>query len=208
MNGSGSIFLPRGFKFSALAAGIKASGKPDLGLILPGERTAAAALFTKNLVVAAPVEVARASLAKSKGCVRAVIVNSGKANCATGTAGIRTCQRVCSTAAGILATAASTIFPCSTGIIGVPLPSEKINSHLSKLVQSAETSGDHLLEFADAILTTDTHPKLASVQFRGEEVTLTGIAKGSGMIHPQLATMLVFLCADVVATPSELRRSL
>jgi glutamate N-acetyltransferase/amino-acid N-acetyltransferase len=208
MNGSGSIFLPRGFKFSALAAGIKASGKPDLGLILPGERTAAAALFTKNLVVAAPVEVARASLAKSKGCVRAVIVNSGNANCATGTAGIRTCQRVCSTAAGILATAASTIFPCSTGIIGVPLPSEKINSHLSKLVQSAETSGDHLLEFADAILTTDTHPKLASVQFRGKEVTLTGIAKGSGMIHPQLATMLVFLCADVVATPSELRRSL
>ena len=92
MSGSGPIFLPKGFKFSAVAAGIKASGKPDLALILAEPRTTAAALFTKNLVVAAPVEVGRASLARSAGRMRAVIVNSGNANCATGSVGSRACK--------------------------------------------------------------------------------------------------------------------
>lgn len=91
----GPVFLPKGFKFSAAQAGIKASGKPDLALIIADPRTSAAALFTRNLVTAAPVQVGRAALVKSKGRVQAVVVNSGNANCATGQAGIRDCRRVC-----------------------------------------------------------------------------------------------------------------
>jgi glutamate N-acetyltransferase/amino-acid N-acetyltransferase len=208
MNGSGPIFLPKGFKFSATAAGIKASGKPDLALILADQGTRAAALFTKNLIVAAPVEIGRASLVKTRGRVRAVIVNSGNANCATGKQGVKDCKAVCAAAGRLLGIPPTAVFPSSTGIIGVPLPTAKITSQLQQLLQTAESSGDHLLSFANAILTTDTRPKLASVQLRSGKVTITGVAKGSGMIHPQLATMLIYLFTDVLASPAELRSSL
>ena len=207
MNGSGPIFLPKGFQFSAVTAGIKASGKPDLGVIVCAPGTTAAALFTRNRIVAAPVEVGRESLTSSGGRVRAVIVNSGNANCATGEAGIRNCKAVCDEGARLLGTTAVEVFPSSTGIIGVPLPTGKIMPQLASLFGSAESSGDHLLSFAEAILTTDTRPKLASVQL-SSGVIITGVAKGSGMIHPQLATMLVYLVSDVAATPAELRASL
>jgi glutamate N-acetyltransferase / amino-acid N-acetyltransferase len=208
MSGSGPIFLPKGFKFSAVAAGIKASGKPDLALILAEPGTTAAVLFTKNLVVAAPVEVGRASLARSAGRVRAVIVNSGNANCATGPAGSHACKMVCAEAARLLNVKPSEVFPSSTGIIGVPLPSAKITSRLKPLFAGAGASVEHLRQFAEAILTTDTRPKLASVPLRSGSGALIGVAKGSGMIHPQLATMLVYLLTDVVATPPELRGAL
>ncbi len=112
MSASGPIFLPKGFKFSAVTAGIKASGKPDLALILAEPRATAAALFTKNLIVAAPVEVGRAALAKSSGRVRAVLVNSGNANCATGQLGLRACRETCSETARLLGgKAAQKFFP-------------------------------------------------------------------------------------------------
>ncbi|MCU1271171.1 MAG: Glutamate N-acetyltransferase [Acidobacteriaceae bacterium] len=204
----GPVFLPKGFRFSALKAGIKASGKSDLALILAEPRTTAAALFTRNLIVAAPVEVGRASLAKSSGRVQAVIVNSGNANCATGQKGIRDCRRVCAETARGLNIHPAEVFPSSTGIIGVPLPVEKITSQLKLLTSSAGASTDHLWQFAEAILTTDSKPKLASVPLQSGGGAVTGIAKGSGMIHPQLATMLVYLVTDVVATPAELNTSL
>jgi glutamate N-acetyltransferase/amino-acid N-acetyltransferase len=208
MSASGPIFLPKGFKFSAITAGIKASGKPDLALILAEPRATAAALFTKNQIVAAPVEVGRAALTKSGSRVRAVLVNSGNANCATGQPGLRACRQTCSEIARLLGGKPAEVFPSSTGIIGVPLPVGKITSHLKPLIARAGASIDHLRRFSDAILTTDSRAKLASVPLRSGSGAVTGIAKGSGMIHPQLATMLVYILTDVAAAPAQLRRAL
>jgi len=208
MNQPGPVFLPLGFKFSALAAGIKASGKPDIALILATPGTTAAALFTTNLVKAAPVKAGREALARSRGRIRAVIVNSGNANCATGVAGLRACNSVCQKAAQLLNIRASEVFPSSTGVIGVPLPSQKITAKLPALISAAAASLNHLRSFADAILTTDSRPKLASLPLKDGRASVTGIAKGSGMIHPQLATMLVYLLTDISASPPELQVAL
>jgi glutamate N-acetyltransferase / amino-acid N-acetyltransferase len=208
MTEPGPISIPKGFRFSAATAGIKASGKPDLGLILAGENTSATALFTKNLVVAAPVEVGRSVLSRSRARVRAVVVNSGNANCATGPAGIRVCKAVCSEAARRLKIRPWEVFPSSTGIIGVVLPAEKINASLPALIAAAGMETKHLRSFAEAILTTDSRPKLASIPLGAGRASLTGVAKGAGMIHPQLATMLVYLLTDIAATPAELKGAL
>lgn len=202
------IFIPRGFKFSATTAGLKASGRPDLAVILADQPASAAALFTKNRIVAAPVHVGRRALSYSGGRVRAVIVNSGNANCATGKRGIRDCQAVCAATAKLLHGSSSEVFPSSTGIIGAPFPAAKIISELGSLLARANASTERLREFAHAILTTDSRPKLASTALRSGKASITGVAKGSGMIHPQLATMLVFVLTDVIATPSELSRML
>jgi glutamate N-acetyltransferase / amino-acid N-acetyltransferase len=225
------IRLPLGFSFSAVAAGIKVSGRPDLALVdvwgrAPSrarpersrrgqaERSSAtvggataAALFTKNRVVAAPIEVGRASLLSTGGRVRAVVVNSGNANCATGRAGIQSCERVCREAGKLFGVPAAEIFPSSTGIIGVHLPAEKIHAKLPELIAARSLSQQGVRAFAQAIMTTDTRPKIASARFRvnSKDVTVLGIAKGAGMIHPQLATMLVYLFTDVVASSRELQ---
>ncbi len=200
------IRLPLGFSFSAVAAGIKVSGRPDLALVESATGATAAALFTKNRVVAAPVQVGRASLLLTGGRVRAVIVNSGNANCATGRAGIQDCERVCREAGNLFGVPAAEVFPSSTGIIGVRLPSEKIRVKLPDLMAALSASKRGVLAFAHAIMTTDTRPKIASVRFQAasQAVTVLGIAKGAGMIHPQLATMLVYLFTDVDASPREL----
>ncbi|HSZ60215.1 MAG TPA: bifunctional glutamate N-acetyltransferase/amino-acid acetyltransferase ArgJ [Terriglobales bacterium] len=201
------VRLPKGFSFSAVAAGVKVSGRPDLALAEAVEGSSAAALFTQNRVVAAPVIVGRQSLVSTGGHVRAVVVNSGNANCATGRRGLQACERVCREAGSLLGVPAAEIFPSSTGIIGVQLPAEKICAALPRL--AAARSGDEraALAFADAIMTTDTRRKIASTRFRtgSNEVTLLGIAKGAGMIHPQLATMLVYLFTDLKANARELQ---
>jgi glutamate N-acetyltransferase/amino-acid N-acetyltransferase len=202
-----NIRLPLGFSFSAVAAGIKASGRPDLALVEAAEGASAAALFTTNRVVAAPVEAGRASLLASGGRVRAVVVNSGNANCATGRAGIRACERVCREAGRLFGVPAAEIFPSSTGIIGVRLPAEKILAKLPDLAASVSASERGAQAFARAIMTTDTRPKIASARFRtgSKDVTVLGVAKGAGMIHPQLATLLVYLFIDAGASPRELQ---
>ena len=203
------IRLPVGFSFSAVAAGIKVSGRPDLALVEAAGGATAAALFTKNRVVAAPVEVGRAALLSTGGRVRAVVVNSGNANCATGRAGIQACERVCREAGKLFGVPAAEIFPSSTGIIGVRLPAEKIRAKLPELITLSARSPSQrgVLAFARAIMTTDTRPKIASARFRvnSKDVTVLGVAKGAGMIHPQLATMLVYLFTDVGASPSDLQ---
>lgn len=201
------IRLPLGFAFSAVAAGIKVSGRPDLALVEAANGANGAALFTQNRVVAAPVEVGRASLLASGGRVRAIVVNSGNANCATGRAGIQACERVCREAGNLLGVAPSKIFPSSTGIIGVRLPAEKIHACLPQLIAARTTSPRGVQGFAGAIMTTDTRPKIASTRFQiaSKKVTVLGIAKGAGMIHPQLATMLVYLFTDVDASARELQ---
>jgi glutamate N-acetyltransferase/amino-acid N-acetyltransferase len=203
------IRLPQGFSFAAVAAGIKVSGRPDLALVEAAGGATAAALFTNNRVVAAPVVVGRAALRSTGGGVRAVVVNSGNANCATGRAGIQACERVCRAAGNLLGVPAAEVFPSSTGIIGVRLPAEKILKKLPELViLSARTPSERgVRAFARAIMTTDTRPKIASARFSvaSKEVTVLGIAKGAGMIHPQLATLLVYLFTDVGASARELQ---
>jgi glutamate N-acetyltransferase/amino-acid N-acetyltransferase len=201
------IRLPLGFSFSAVAAGIKVSGRPDLALVEAASGATAAALFTKNRVVAAPVEVGRAALLSTGGRVRAVVVNSGNANCATGRAGIQACERVCREAGNLFGVPAAEVFPSSTGIIGVRLPVKKIRAKLPELIAARSPSQRSVLAFAHAIMTTDTRSKIASVRFRlaSKEVTVLGIAKGAGMIHPQLATLLVYLFTDVGASARELQ---
>jgi glutamate N-acetyltransferase/amino-acid N-acetyltransferase len=172
--------------------------------------TTAAALFTRNQVTAAPLQVGRAILAKTGGYLRAVMVNSGNANCATGKPGIRAAERVCASVARLLRVKNEEVFPSSTGIIGVPLPTEKILAHLPALLSARTAAESAVDQFASAIMTTDTRPKIASASFHSDKstVNLLGIAKGSGMIHPQLATMLVYLFTDISAPPAELRRTL
>jgi glutamate N-acetyltransferase / amino-acid N-acetyltransferase len=205
-----NIYLPAGFSFSAACAGIKTSGRPDLALVETCPGTTAAALFTRNRVAAAPLDVDRAALAASSGRIRSVIVNSGNANCATGRAGVRACEKVCREVGSLLGIRPAGVFPSSTGIIGVALPVDKIISQLPDLVAGREASEQGIARFARAIMTTDTRPKLASVKFRSGKmaVRILGIAKGAGMIHPQLATMLVYLFTDARASPAQLRHSL
>ena len=201
------VRLPAGFSFSAVAAGIKASGRPDLALAEAVDGASAAVLFTQNRVVAAPVVVGRQALVSTGGRVRAVVVNSGNANCATGRRGVQVCEQVSREAGSLLGVSPDEIFPSSTGIIGVQLPAEKICAALLRLVAARSTSERGVLAFADAIMTTDTRRKIASARFRigSNDVTLLGIAKGAGMIHPQMATMLVYLFTDVKASSRELQ---
>jgi glutamate N-acetyltransferase/amino-acid N-acetyltransferase len=201
------IRLPRGFAFSAVAAGIKVSGRPDLALAEVAGGANGAALFTTNRVVAAPVDVGRAALLSTGGRVRAVVVNSGNANCATGRPGIQACEQVCHEAGELLGAPASEIFPSSTGIIGVRFPADKVRAKLPELVALRSPSQRGVRAFAQAIMTTDTRPKVASARLRinSKDVTILGIAKGAGMIHPQLATMLVYLFTDVGAGSRELQ---
>jgi len=201
------VEVPLGFLFSAVAASIKASGRPDLACVRIPAGASAAAVFTTNRVVAAPLEVDREYLKRSRGRVAFLIVNAGNANCATGTAGRQDCKRVCRKAARLLKVRPESVFPSSTGVIGVPLPAEKIVRALPELI-AASAAGEQAVEgFARAIMTTDTRPKIVSrrISMGSGSFALLGIAKGAGMIHPNLATMLVYLFTDVEASPRDLQ---
>jgi glutamate N-acetyltransferase/amino-acid N-acetyltransferase len=201
--------VPSGFRFAAVRAGIKASGNPDLACAIADASATAAAMFTSNRVVAAPVVVGREHLRSSTGKVRVVLVNAGNANCATGEAGIAACQSVCQAAATQFSCAPQEVFPSSTGIIGVPLPSEKLIAALPEIAAKLGPTAAHLEQFSQAILTTDTRAKVAHAQLSvsGASVCVLGVAKGAGMIFPQLvphATMLVYLFTDAAIAASDL----
>jgi glutamate N-acetyltransferase/amino-acid N-acetyltransferase len=206
--------MPRGFVWGAVKAGIKASGNLDVALAVAPRRAKAAAMFTRNLVVAAPVTVGRKHLTATGGRVKAVLVNAGNANCASGEAGVRACLETCRAAADAVGCIFDEVFPSSTGIIGVPLPAEKIVAAVPAAIASLGASTDHAELFATAIMTTDTRMKVATavIEAEGVQVRLFGTAKGAGMIHPRLgppqATMLVYLFTDIAAEASELREML
>ncbi len=205
-----ALHLPSGFVFASTTAGLKQSGQPDLALAEAQLGANAAAVFTKNKVVAAPLVLDREHLKKTRGRIRAVIVNAGNANCATGSHGRHAAIQVCRALGRSLSVAPEFVFPSSTGIIGVPLPFEKITAALPTLVSATRAHHESVFAFARAIMTTDTRPKLASTQVKVGRNTFTvlGIAKGSGMIHPNLATMLVYLFTDIDGSPAVLRRVL
>jgi glutamate N-acetyltransferase/amino-acid N-acetyltransferase len=198
---------PQGFLFSACTAGIKVSGKPDLALAIAPQGAAAAAMFTRNQVLAAPLIIDREHLRLSRGRIHALIVNAGNANCATGAHGLQAARVICRQAAKALNIRPEQVFPSSTGIIGVPLPVGKITAALPALVSSSNGEPEALAAFATAITTTDTSMKVSVEELihKNQVVSIAGVAKGAGMIHPHLATMLVYLFTDVAATPRQLQ---
>ena len=184
--------LPAGFRASGLHCGLKKNGALDLGLLLADQPVPAAAVFTKNQLVGAHVTVCRDHLARSNGLVRAVLVNARNANCATGQQGIEDARSCCRSLAQRLRCPTEQVLMASTGPIGAPLPVPRILDHLDALVERA--SADGALDFARAIMTTDTWPK--AVHTATADCAATAFAKGSGMIHPDMATMLGFLLTD------------
>jgi len=197
------VRLPRGYRYSSLYAGIRKLRKDDLALILSDAPASAAAMFTTNLVQAAPVRLGRQHLLDSGGQVRAVLVNAGNANCATRT-GDHVALACCQALASHLSIPVNQVFPSSTGVIGVELDPSLITANLELL--AAGLSPRRLPDLADAIMTTDTVPKIASVECTvgRRKARIAGVTKGAGMIHPNMATTLAFIMTDAAVSPVDL----
>jgi glutamate N-acetyltransferase / amino-acid N-acetyltransferase len=192
-----------GFTAAGAAAGIKKHGGPDLALIVAEAPAAAAGVFTKNRVKAAPVLVSRARL--RRGAAQAIVINSGNANACTGPEGLAAARQISGEVARRLHLKASLVLPASTGVIGQTLPVAKILGALPELTANLSPAG--LPEAALAIMTTDTRPKTAYAQAKiaGVPVTVAGLAKGAGMIHPDMATLLAFVLTDAAIFPGALK---
>jgi glutamate N-acetyltransferase / amino-acid N-acetyltransferase len=202
--------LPDGFRFSATACGLKKTGALDLAILSSDVPASAAAVFTQNLVVAAPVVVSQSHLRSSKGRMRAIVANAGNANCATGTAGYAASVRTVEETARRLGCHPREIFVCSTGVIGVPLPIERIIRALPIVAKNLRPSARSFAELSLAICTTDTRPKTAATSFKmaRKRIHFVGCAKGAGMIHPNMATTLAFVATDANIAPSLLQKTL
>jgi glutamate N-acetyltransferase / amino-acid N-acetyltransferase len=215
MSDASQFLLPQGFQFGAAKAGLKKSGRADFALIVADTPASAAAAFTANRVTAAPLIVDKENLRATKGLVRVVAINAGNANCAAGAPGMAAARATCSAAAEIFDCLPEEVFPSSTGIIGVPLPAEKLIAAMPSLAASLGSEFDHFQQVAQAILTTDTVEKTAFARFAvkaadntDREVRIAALGKGSGMIHPQLvphATMLVYVLTDAAIDPAHLQ---
>lgn len=193
----------KGFAVCATKAGIKVSGKLDLGLIYTDEPVAAAAVFTQSKVVAAPVTYSRKNLKASKGRMRAIVVNAGNANACTGQTGMDNAAETAKLVAAGIGCKPTEVLICSTGIIGVQMPMEKMRAALPVLTKQKGGNG---AEFTQAILTTDLVKKTASAGACGG--TIAGVCKGSGMIAPNMATMLGFILTDIAIEPAVLQAAL
>ena len=207
------LVIPGGFRFAATTAGLKASGRPDFAVIVADKPASAAALYTANKVCAAPLVVDREHMAATGGWVRAVAINAGNANCATGQAGLEAARQVCAAVAERFGCSEQEVFPSSTGIIGVPLPAQKLVDALEAVEAGLGADAEQFHAAAQAILTTDTVEKtaFARVGREGSEVRIAGFCKGAGMIHPQLvphATMLAYMLTDAAVEPWLLQQML
>jgi glutamate N-acetyltransferase/amino-acid N-acetyltransferase len=195
-----------GFQAAGLAAGIKKHGGLDLALIVADSPAHAAGVFTKNRVKAAPVLLCQRRL--RSGQARAILINSGNANACNGSRGKEDARNLTRETARLLAIPAASVLAASTGVIGQPLPAERIKAALPELVARLSPKG--LPEAAEAILTTDTRPKTAFIQEKlwGQKITLAGMAKGAGMIHPDMATLLSFVFTDASLDAAVLKKLL
>lgn len=202
--------LPRGFTFSAMHCGLKKT-KLDLGLLLSDVPASAAAVFTTNQVAAAPVVLCRAHMQKSRQKIRGIIVNSGNANCCSGPEGYAASVATANRLAQELGRVdPSQLLVCSTGVIGAPLLVDKILVSVPDLVRSRKSDAAAFEQFARSIMTTDTVPKWAAARIRigGKQVRIAACAKGSGMIHPNMATMFGFIATDAAIPAPVLSRAL
>jgi glutamate N-acetyltransferase / amino-acid N-acetyltransferase len=210
--------IPAGFRAGAVAAGIKASGRLDLGVLAASEggELTAAGVFTSNRVVAAPVEVSRAHLERTQGRCVAVVSTSGSANAATGEPGRQDQAELAAILAEALGVGPEQTLAISTGVIGTRLPVQRLRDPLRRLVGAELASGDEALAgLAEQMCTTDTRIKTATVSVdatpaagRSKRITVSGVAKGVGMIHPRMATMLALVLTDATAEPALLREML
>lgn len=192
-----SVFaVPKGFKAAAYSSGIKKSGKLDLALICADKPVECAGVFTTNKVVAAPVRITESRM--RQGLCQAILVNSGNANACTGNQGLQDARRCGDLVAETLDMAPELVAVSSTGVIGVPLPMHCFEEHVPSLCRML--SHDQFDGVAKAMMTTDAFPKMCgrTITIDGQEVRLLGLAKGAGMIHPDMATMLAFVVTDAV----------
>ncbi|GAB4179935.1 MAG: bifunctional glutamate N-acetyltransferase/amino-acid acetyltransferase ArgJ [Rhodocyclaceae bacterium] len=198
------LFPVEGVRLGHAQAGIRKAGRKDLAVfeLAPGSRVAG--VFTRNRYCAAPVTVCREHLAR--GAVRALVVNTGVANAGTGARGLADARAVCAALAAALGCEATQVLPFSTGVILDPLPVDRLIAALPAALAAASQTG--WMDAAQAIMTTDTVPKARSrrIEIGGRPVTLTGIAKGAGMIHPDMATMLAFVATDAAVSQAVLER--
>ena len=195
-----------GFQAAGVNCGLKKNGRKDLGLIYSEVPANVAGVFTQNRVQAAPVQLDRQRI--TRGVCRALIVNSGNANCCTGEQGMRDAMNMAGFAAAGVGVAEEEVLVSSTGVIGKPMPIEKIKIAMPALTGALHGEGIH--DFAEAIMTTDTVPKVISRrgELDGKVFTVTGVAKGAGMICPDMATMLCFVMTDIQASPVFLKEML
>ena len=196
----------RGYRASGVAAGIKKKDQKDLGLIISDVPANVAGVFTQNRVQAAPVVLDQQRV--KSGLCQAIIVNSGNANCCTGRKGMQDAEAMARLTAQALNIGEEQVLVASTGVIGAPLPIDRIEAAIPDLV--AATTPHGLSDFAEAILTTDTAPKMVSIQdeIEGRSFFVTGIAKGAGMIRPNMATLLGFVISDIQAPAGLLQQML
>ncbi len=201
---AGGVTLPTGFVSGALTAGLRSGFAPDVAVVATEAGLAsAAAVFTTNRFAAAPIVVAREALGATGGRIRGVALNAGCANAGTGPGGLDDARRMAAAVAAAIGAAPTQVLPASTGLIGTRLAVERIESAVSGLQLDASPASG--LAAAGAIMTTDTHPKQAAARVEGANglsLTVAGMAKGAGMIHPAMATMLAVLTTDVDASPA------
>src|SRR6266567_4249089 len=205
--------LPRGFQFAAASAGLKKrghTGSLDVALIVSDPPASAAAVFTQNLVQAPPVILSRSHVRASSDAMRAVVVNSGNANCSVGPGGMVASRVTARQVAKLIGCAMQQVVVCSTGVIGVPLPVERILKAAPGLASALAFSPRAFDGLTRAIMTTDTRPKRAAANcsIGGRRVRIAGCAKGAGMIHPNMATMLSFVVTDAAISPDVLDHAL
>jgi glutamate N-acetyltransferase/amino-acid N-acetyltransferase len=206
-----SVTSVPGFKAGGLASGIKESGAPDLAMVatVDGTPVTAAGVFTSNLVAAAPVQVSRQHLADGRAA--AVVLNSGNANAATGEQGRADARRMCELTAEAVGCVMTDVLVCQTGLIGIPMPMDPVESGIPKLGAQLSADAAGGLAAATAMMTTDTVPKTTqqAVELPSSRVaTIGGMAKGAAMLAPAMATMLAVLATDVAIAPAPLTRAL
>ena len=189
------LFPVAGVELGWAEAGIRKANRKDVLVVRIADGASVAGVFTRNRFCAAPVIVCREHLAQGSG-VRALVINTGNANAGTGDDGLRAARSTCEALAELLGCDAAQVLPFSTGVIMEPLPVDRLVAGLPQAIDRLQPG--HWLEAAEAIMTTDTQPKAASrrVEVAGKTVTVTGIAKGAGMIRPNMATMLGFVATD------------
>lgn len=198
--------VPKGFLFSTVEAAIKKAGRKDLALIYSEKESVISGMFTKNNIKAAPVKLDMKRVKSGKG--QAIIVNSGNANACTGEQGMKDALEMTASAASALKLKSSKVYVCSTGVIGTPMPMERIIPKIAELAHNLGKSA--ISDVAAAIMTTDTFPKVVSKRLKidGKVITISGICKGAGMICPNMATMLCFIMTDADIDKAALDKAL
>jgi len=200
------VTFPRGFRAAGVAAGIKASGRPDIAIVAANETVSAAAVFTRSATAAAPVTLSQRHIAQGR--ARAVVISSGNANAATGPQGMRDAEQMATRVATQLGVPVTEVLVASTGVIGVPLPMSRVMAGIDAALTALSPEGGAAA--AEAITTTDAAPKLAARELTipGGVIRVGGMAKGAGMIRPDLGTMIAVVTTDATLTHEQAVRIL